>query len=176
MSTGENRYIIPGLERGLRLLQLFDRQHPKWTAPELGRTLQLPRTAVFRLLQTLEHLQFLEQEADGGWRLGPAVLRMGFEYVAPLEITDLARPVVDRLRDASGYAAQLVIRDGRHIVVILKAAGNSAFASNVQVGTRLVCAHECAAHPRFKQAFIRASARDAVASVQLDPRLPVIPG
>ena len=28
---------------------------------------------------------------------------------------------------------------------------------------------------RFKQAFIRASARDAVASVQLDPRFPVIP-
>ena len=31
------------------------------------------------------------------------------------------------------------------------------------------------AHPRFKQAFIRAAARDAVASVQLDPRFPVIP-
>ena len=48
-------------------------------------------------------------------------------------------------------------------------------AAGVQVGTRLVCAHESAAHPRFKRAFIRASARDAVASVQLDPRLPVIP-
>jgi enoyl-[acyl-carrier protein] reductase II len=38
-----------------------------------------------------------------------------------------------------------------------------------------VCAHESIAHPRFKQAFIRAAARDAVASVQLDPRFPVIP-
>ena len=48
-------------------------------------------------------------------------------------------------------------------------------AAGVQLGTKFVCATESIAHARFKQAFIRASARDAVASVQLDPRLPVIP-
>jgi enoyl-[acyl-carrier protein] reductase II len=48
-------------------------------------------------------------------------------------------------------------------------------AAGVQIGTRLVCAHESIAHPAFKKAFIRASARDAIASVQIDPRLPVIP-
>ncbi len=48
-------------------------------------------------------------------------------------------------------------------------------ASGVQLGTRFVCAHESIAHPAFKKAFLRASARDAVASVQIDPRLPVIP-
>ncbi len=48
-------------------------------------------------------------------------------------------------------------------------------AAGVQLGTRFVCATECVAHPAFKKAFIRASARDAVASVQIDPRLPVIP-
>ena len=48
-------------------------------------------------------------------------------------------------------------------------------AAGVQIGTRLVCATESIAHPAFKKAFIRASARDAIASVQIDPRLPVIP-
>ena len=48
-------------------------------------------------------------------------------------------------------------------------------AAGVQLGTRFVCATECIAHPNFKKAFIRASARDAIASVQIDPRLPVIP-
>jgi enoyl-[acyl-carrier protein] reductase II len=48
-------------------------------------------------------------------------------------------------------------------------------AAGVQLGTRFVCATESIAHPAFKKAFIRASARDAVASVQIDPRLPVIP-
>jgi enoyl-[acyl-carrier protein] reductase II len=48
-------------------------------------------------------------------------------------------------------------------------------AVGVQLGTRFVCAHECIAHENFKKAFIRASARDAIPSVQIDPRLPVIP-
>lgn len=48
-------------------------------------------------------------------------------------------------------------------------------AAGVQLGTRFVCATESIAHANFKKAFIRASARDAVTSVQIDPRLPVIP-
>ncbi len=48
-------------------------------------------------------------------------------------------------------------------------------ASGVQLGTRFACATESIAHPAFKQAFFRGNARDAVASVQVDPRLPVIP-
>ncbi|AQR75963.1 2-nitropropane dioxygenase [Sphingomonas sp. LM7] len=48
-------------------------------------------------------------------------------------------------------------------------------AAGVQLGTRFVCATESIAHANFKKAFIRASARDATASVQIDPRLPVIP-
>ena len=48
-------------------------------------------------------------------------------------------------------------------------------AVGVQLGTRFVCSTECIAHANFKKAFIRASARDAIPSVQIDPRLPVIP-
>ncbi len=48
-------------------------------------------------------------------------------------------------------------------------------AAGVQLGTRFVCATESVAHANFKRAFIRGSARDAVASVQFDARLPVIP-
>jgi enoyl-[acyl-carrier protein] reductase II len=48
-------------------------------------------------------------------------------------------------------------------------------AAGVQLGTRFVCAHECIAHENFKKAFLKGNARDAISSVQIDPRLPVIP-
>lgn len=48
-------------------------------------------------------------------------------------------------------------------------------ACGVQLGTRFACASESIAHPEFKKAFFRAKARDAETSVQVDPRLPVIP-
>ena len=48
-------------------------------------------------------------------------------------------------------------------------------AAGVQLGTRFAAATESIAHPNFKKAFFRGNARDAIASVQVDPRLPVIP-
>ncbi len=48
-------------------------------------------------------------------------------------------------------------------------------AAGVQLGTRFVAAQECVAHPRFKEAFVRAAARDAMATTQFDPSLPTIP-
>ncbi len=48
-------------------------------------------------------------------------------------------------------------------------------ASGAQLGTRFVVAEECVAHPRFKEAFIRAQARDAMPTTQFDPMLPTIP-
>lgn len=48
-------------------------------------------------------------------------------------------------------------------------------AAGVQLGTRFVCATESVVHPNFKRAFLRANARDAMPSVALDARFPVIP-
>ncbi len=67
--------------------------------------------------------------------------------------------------------AKKLLRSGADAMVIegMEAGGH------VQRGTRFACATESIAHPAFKKAFFRASAREAVASVQVDPRLPVIP-
>jgi enoyl-[acyl-carrier protein] reductase II len=48
-------------------------------------------------------------------------------------------------------------------------------ASGAQLGTRFAASVESIAHQNFKNAFIRANARDALPSIQLDDRFPVIP-
>src|ERR1700761_8378834 len=80
-------YRVPGLERGLRILTEFSPREPLLGAAELSRRLGIPRTTVFRLLQTLEALGFLERadRGDRNYRLGVAVLRLGFEYLSSLE-------------------------------------------------------------------------------------------
>ncbi len=47
-------------------------------------------------------------------------------------------------------------------------------AAGVQLGTFFVMTEECRAHPKFKQAFIRARARDAVATPQIGSELKVV--
>ena len=90
-------------------------------------------------------------------------------HVGPVATSVLAQEVLPAIRDVPVFVAGGIGR-GEAIVSYLEMG-----ASGCQLGTRFVCATESIAHERFKQAFIRADARDAVPSVQLDPRFPVIP-
>ncbi|KGD35115.1 IclR family transcriptional regulator [Burkholderia pseudomallei] len=139
-ARNDSNYVVPGLERGLRILAEFSPREPVLGAPELSKRLGIPRTTVFRLLQTLESLGFLERaDKDRNYRLGVAVLRLGFEYLSSLELIDLGLPVIESLRDATGFTAHIVIRDGRDVVFVAKAqnAGNVFGSVRVNVGTRL---------------------------------------
>ncbi|MBN3752577.1 IclR family transcriptional regulator [Paraburkholderia sp. Tr-20389] len=136
----EANYRVPGLERGLRILTEFSPREPVLGAPELSKRLGIPRTTVFRLLQTLESLGFLERaDRDRNYRLGVAVLRLGFEYLSSLELTDLGLPLIEALRDATGLTTHIVIRDGRDVVFVAKAQSHAPVFSSVKVnvGTRL---------------------------------------
>ncbi|MBQ6474049.1 MAG: nitronate monooxygenase [Victivallales bacterium] len=48
-------------------------------------------------------------------------------------------------------------------------------AAGVQLGTRFAASTDSCAHERFKQAYLEASARDAVVTPQFDKRIPVAP-
>lgn len=90
-------------------------------------------------------------------------------HIGPVSTSVLAQEILPNLREVPVFVAGGIGR-GEAIVSYLEMG-----AAGVQMGTRFVCATESIAHMRFKEAFIRANARDAVPSVQLDPRFPVIP-
>jgi enoyl-[acyl-carrier protein] reductase II len=90
-------------------------------------------------------------------------------HIGPVSTGVLAQEILPHLTGVPVFVAGGIGR-GEAMLAYLEMG-----ASGVQLGTRFACAHESIAHPRFKQAFIRAAARDAVASVQLDPHFPVIP-
>jgi len=135
---GDDRYTVPALARGLQLLMSFNRDDRELTGAELSRRLDLPRASVFRMLQTLEQGGFVERVGDGAsYKLGLAVLRLGFEYLASMELTEHGRPVIEALRDLCGYSAHVVVRDGREVVFVAKVAGRSALFHSIQIGARL---------------------------------------
>jgi len=106
-------------------------------------------------------------------RLGAdAIVIEGMEaggHIGPVSTSVLAQEVLPAMTDVPVFVAGGIGR-GEAILAFLEMG-----ASGCQLGTRFVCATECVAHPRFKEAFIRASARDAQPSIQLDPQFPVIP-
>ena len=90
-------------------------------------------------------------------------------HIGPVSTSVLAQEVLPQISDIPVFVAGGIGR-GEAVVNYLDMG-----ASGVQMGTRFVCATESIAHPAFKKAFIRANARDAVVTIQLDKRFPVIP-
>jgi len=91
-------------------------------------------------------------------------------HIGPVATSVLAQEFLPELAEDYLVFVAGGIGNGEMIAAYLEMG-----AAGVQLGTRFACATESIAHPAFKAAFFRANARDAVASVQLDPRLPVIP-
>ncbi len=91
-------------------------------------------------------------------------------HIGPVSTSVLAQEILPEVADQVPVFVAGGIGRGEAIAAYLDMG-----AAGVQLGTRFVCAQESIAHANFKKAFIRASARDAIASVQIDPRLPVIP-
>ena len=90
-------------------------------------------------------------------------------HIGPVTTSVLAQEILPQVRDVPVFVAGGIGR-GEAIVSYLEMG-----AAGCQLGTRFVCATESVAHAAFKQAFIRASARDAVPTAQVDPKFPVIP-
>src|SRR5882672_9625020 len=90
-------------------------------------------------------------------------------HIGPVSTGVLAQEILPHVREVPVFVAGGIGR-GEAVLSYLEMG-----AAGVQLGTRFVCAHESIAHPNFKLAFIRAGARDAVPSTQIDPRFPVIP-
>jgi DNA-binding IclR family transcriptional regulator len=116
-----NRYIVPALAQGLGILSLFGGENRAFTAPEIAKRLSLPRTKVFRLLQTLQSMDYVRCSEDKRhFTLGPALLRGGFSYLASLDMVEVAQPILQRLRDATGLSSHMAIRDKCEIVYVAR--------------------------------------------------------
>jgi len=126
---------------------------------------------------------------DGGARvigfapalaLGKRLVKMGIEalviegseaggHVGPVSLNVLAQEILPFIRDVPVFVAGGLGR-GDAILSYLEQG-----AAGAQLGTLFAASTESIAHENFKKAFMRANARDAVTSVQLDERFPVIP-
>ena len=90
-------------------------------------------------------------------------------HIGPVSLMVLAQEILPHIHEVPVFVAG-GLGHGEAILALLQMG-----ASGAQLGTRFAAARESIAHPRFKQAFINANARDALPSVQLDERFPVIP-
>ncbi|GGE48440.1 IclR family transcriptional regulator [Agaricicola taiwanensis] len=130
-------YYVPGLHRGLRVLELIGEAERPLTISQVAALLKISRSSAFRLLYTLRHMGFLKTGQDEkAFELGPRILNLGFAYLNRQDIVRLARPHLERLRDETGVSSHLAIRDERDILYLDCILSRTAFVTNISIGTR----------------------------------------
>ena len=136
LTKNDDRYLVPGLVRGLAILQAFDQQTQEMTITEIAEILDVNRSSAFRLIYTLESCGFLRKASQKTYALDSKVMELGFNSLSKQSLLDLATPLMKELRDQTKLAVHLSILEGTHIVFINNVQSNGTFTSNIGLGTR----------------------------------------
>jgi len=91
---------------------------------ELQASTGLPRATAHRLASALEAHGLLRRDASGRFELGHGLVALGQLSANRFPLVDVARPVATALRDATGEAVQVFVREGsqRRCVLSLESA------------------------------------------------------
>lgn len=131
-------YFVPGLRRGLLVLEILAAEGRPMSVGEIGKRMGLTRSSLFRLAYTLQHMGFVEEVPDSKHlRLGARVLNIGYAYLASQTLIEIARAELEKLRDRTSVSAHLAILDRREILYLSCVQTKSGFLSTMNVGTRL---------------------------------------
>lgn len=134
----EDRYIVPGLLRGLEVLRSFTHENPTMSLSEIARKLGISRSAAFRAVYTLTEAGcLLHDDAAGNYTLGPGVLRLTHGYTASREVLEAAQPELEYLNERLHWAAHLGVRDDTSVLYLLRISSHQSHSAIVQIGSRL---------------------------------------
>ncbi len=125
---------VPAAERALRLLEVLAQRPEGYTAQELARRLQIPRSGVYALLATLIRMGYVEQAFPRGpYRLGPRVAWLARGVRGPQSLVEAFHDLIPGRFDET---VTLMVLDGEHVVVLAEAQGREGVRVVVPPGTR----------------------------------------
>ena len=96
--AGDSAYIIPNLDRALRIMEHLSTRQEGGTITEIATQLSLPKNSVFRIVRTLAASGYLDEHGKS-WRLSPKILSLGYTAVQNTHLIDACMDGMRALRD-----------------------------------------------------------------------------
>lgn len=137
--SGQKDYRInSGLARGLSVLKAFGPDNRPIGNAEIAARVDLPKATVSRLTFTLTELGYLDHDEETGrYSLGPAVLTLGYDVMAQMEIRDIARPYMQELAEYADASVYLGTPSGSEIIYVEACRTPASMAIRLGVGSRI---------------------------------------
>lgn len=147
-SAADDRQFATTLARGLDVLRSFSVVRPVLGNKEIAEETGLPRATVSRFTYTLVKLGYLRGDpATSKYRLGPAVISLGYPLLATLALRQAARPLMNELARQTRSSVSMGIRDRLSIVYVETSRASAPWSAQLSdIGLRYPIASTAIGH------------------------------
>lgn len=126
---------VRAVDRAIAILRSFTAEKPAMSVLEIQRRVGLSRPTLYRLLQTLAATGLIKAEGDPQrFRLAHGVMELAHVWLAGLNKVDVARPILESLREKTGETAALFVLRGDKRICVLELESHHALTIARGVG------------------------------------------
>lgn len=127
---------IQSLARGLKILDILAMAENSVGITELAQQLDMDKSSVSRLMQTLASYGFAEQDSSTRrYHLGPRILTLSQLMLKKMPLRDQVRPFLSRLVDQTGECAHLGILAQGQVLYVDQVESPATLRVNTGIGT-----------------------------------------
>jgi DNA-binding IclR family transcriptional regulator len=130
------QYSTPAVEKAFAVLEYLSRREHGARMVDVIDELSLPKSSAFVLLTCMQQLGYLSRDSAGRYRLTSRIFELGTRAVRNMDLTEIASPHLEKLRDLTGMTVHLAGRDGASVVYRCKIDGPGFVRFDTYVGKR----------------------------------------
>lgn len=129
-----SEHRVPAIERAVEVLDALARE-PGVSITQLSDRLGIPRSTVYRILNSLEPASVVTKEGEG-YSVGPKLIQWANAVTRGADLVSLARPHLERLANEETATVKLSTLDGDMALVVAVAESPRQYSISTQVGSR----------------------------------------
>jgi DNA-binding IclR family transcriptional regulator len=127
--------LIQSIQRGFDILALFVEEKNSLGLTEISKKLDLPKTTIQGIVQTLLVNHYLEKDALQKYRLGPMLFQLGMKYATNMDLVNIARVWMERLCFQFNQPVNVGMMVGGRVVVVMRVEPENRFMVFPQAGS-----------------------------------------
>lgn len=134
----KNLVRVQSIDRAVSILECFSENKRELKLSEIAHMLDLNKSTVHGLLNTLRHHGFIDQdETTQKYRLGIRFIVYGDLVINSMDIASFAYPIIERVCEKIEETVHIAMLDGHDVVYIEKKECNKSIKSTTKIGARV---------------------------------------
>lgn len=137
MTDKKNSYFSTTLEKGMKIMALFNQDRISCSLTEISKLTGINMTSTYRFVNTLVELGYLRRDTDSKQlKLGPKSLALGHGFIRGFDLLQMVRPIIDDCFERLGTTVDAGMLDGDTLLLIYRREAGNTLTYRLPMVTR----------------------------------------